>query len=145
MGELGVGEEPPLARLLLMASRWFDLSSRAELQRRGWPALSGAQTLLFAHLREDSITPAELARRLGNSRQATHELIQGLVRLDLLQLTVDPRRRGGRLVCLTPRGRKLARDAYEILRDLETRLEPEHVTALRWHLQELGLTRTNIS
>src|SRR4051794_19937205 len=104
--------EPPLARLLLRASRWFDARSREELERRGWPRLSAAQTALFAHLEENGIAPAELARRLGHTRQATSDLVNGLVRLDLVQVLDDPDRRGGRLVCVTPRGRELAIDAH---------------------------------
>ena len=75
--------------------------------------------------------PAELARRLGNTRQATHELVNGLVRLDLLEVLDDPQRRGGRLVCVTDRGRELAVDAYEILIGLEERLSTNTVSALR--------------
>lgn len=139
MREREFGAAPPLARLLLLASRWFDVRSRDELERRGWPRLSAAQSLLFAHLAEDGVTAAELARRLGNSRQATHELVQGLVRLGLLELTDDPRRRGGRLVCLTPAGRNLALDAYEILEELEAGLGADRAGALRTVLLDLDL------
>ena len=49
--------EPPLARLLLLASRWFDTRSVAELETRGWPRLSPAQSLVFAFLEEDGMNP----------------------------------------------------------------------------------------
>ncbi|TFV51545.1 helix-turn-helix domain-containing protein [Blastococcus sp. TF02A_35] len=117
-----VGARPPLARLLLLASRWFDEQSRAELERRGWPKLSAAQTAVFAHLSDFPVHPAELARRLGNTRQATADLVQGLVRLGLLEMLDDPTRRGGRLVCVPQRGLQLARDAYAILLELEEQL-----------------------
>lgn len=62
------GTDVPLARLLLLAGRWFDTRSRALLAERGWPPLSAPQTLLFAQLLPGRITVSELARRLGNSR-----------------------------------------------------------------------------
>lgn len=133
------GPEPPLARLLLMASRWFDNRSLAELERRGWPRLTPAQSLLFAHLEEDGVPPAEVARRLGTSRQATHDLVKGLVKLELLVVRDNPLRRGGKLVCLTPRGRDLALDAYSVLLELEQALGGETVRQLRRLLGDLDL------
>ena len=61
----------------------------------------------------------------------------GLVRLDLLQVLDDPQRRGGRLVCVTERGRELALDAYESLIGLEGRLDADTVTALRELLEKI--------
>src|SRR4051794_6570285 len=42
----GSRNDPSLARLLWMASRWFDVTVREELARRGWPPISSAQALL---------------------------------------------------------------------------------------------------
>ena len=131
MSEQDFGAEPPLARLLLLASRWFDACSLAELERRGWPRLSPAQSLVSAHLEDDGVPPAELARRLETTRQAAHELVQGLVQLGLLVVTADPGRRGGRLVVTTPRRRQLAVEAYVILLELEQQLGAHRVRTLR--------------
>ena len=133
------GTEPPLARMLLLASRWFDRLSRDRLAERGWPRLSAAQTLLFAQLIPGPITVAELARRLGHSRQATHEMVRGLVELSFLELAEDPARRRGRLVCLTPRGHELVADSVVVLDEIEATLAPEHTRALRRALTELRL------
>lgn len=128
--------DPPLARLLLLASRWFDARSRDLLEAEGWPRLSPAQTLLFAVLDEDGTPPAELARRLGNSRQATAQLIDGLHRLGLVELVDNPRRRGGRLVRYSDRGRELRAAAYRILTDLEAGLGARRAQSLRRLLAE---------
>lgn len=135
--EFGAG--PPLARMLLLASRWFDTVSRERLVERGWPPLSAAQTLLFAQLLPGRVSVSELARRLGHSRQATHEMVRGLVQLGFLELIDDPGRRGGRLVCLTPHGNELVADSYVVLHELETILDSEHVNALRVALTALRL------
>ena len=125
------GPEPPLARLLLLASRWFDSRSLDQLERSGWPRLSSSQSLLFAYLEDGGIAQAELARRVGHTRQATHELVHGLCRIGLLELCPDPRRKGGRLVCLTDAGRRFAVDAYGVLMQLEEGLGAQRVAALR--------------
>lgn len=122
---------PPLALLLLQASRWFDRHLLDALEQQGWPRLSPAQSLVFAHLPEQGIAPAALARRLGTSRQAASDLLAGLVRLDLLVLLPDPGRRAGRLVCLTERGQALAGDARRVLLELEQQLGPARADQLR--------------
>jgi DNA-binding MarR family transcriptional regulator len=127
----GADLEPPLALLLLLASRWFDNQSLTELARRGWPRLSSAQSLLFAYIDEAGTPPAELARRLGHSRQATHQLVEGLVQLGLLEVGDDPGRRGGRLVRPSDRGMALATEAAMILRELETSLGTHRARTLR--------------
>lgn len=132
---------PPLALVLLRASRWFDTQLLVALERRGWPRLTAAQSLVFAHLSEDGTSPSELARRLGSSRQAAHELVAGLRALDLLDVVEDPARRRGRLVTLTPAGRRLAHDARQVLADLEVRLGRERVEALHGLLEGLDRGR----
>lgn len=139
MEEATIGPDPPLARLLLLASRWFDDESREELHQRGWPRLSPAQTLLFTFLDAEGTPPAELARRLGHSRQATHQLIDGLCQLGFLELGVNPQRRGGRLVLLTGRGRELRSTACEILYAREMSLGARRVRTLRRLLAEFDV------
>ena len=128
----------PLALLLLRASRWFDRQLLDRLEREGWPRLTPAQSLVFAHLSPDGVAPATLARRLGTSRQATQDLVAGLVKLDLLAIAADPGRRAGRLVQLTASGRALARDARRILDELEYALGTERTQGLRQLLDGLG-------
>ncbi len=129
----------PLALLLLRASRWFDRRVIEELERRGWPRLTSAQTLAFAHLDDDGTPPAELARRLGTTRQSTSDLVAVLVRLGLLEVRDDPGRARGRLVHLTARGRDLAADAREVLLADERDLPAVEVAAVRRALTRLAL------
>lgn len=124
--------------MLLRASRWFDRQLLDGLERAGWPRLTPAQSLVFAHLPADGLPPASLARRLGTSRQGTHELVAGLAKLDLLVVAVDPTRTGGRLVTLTDRGRTLTDDARQILRDLERQLGDARADEIRRLLADIG-------
>jgi len=128
----------PLALLLLKASRWFDRQLLDRLEQQGWPRITPAQSLVFAHLDPDGVAPATLARRLGISRQATHGLVAGLARFGLLELLADPARHRGRLVTLTATGRTLAGDARAILNELEDSLGAERARALRDLLGDIG-------
>ena len=132
-------DRPPLALLLLRASRWFDRRVIAGLEDRGWPRLSAAQTLAFAHLDRGGTPPSELARRLGTTRQSTSDLVAGLRRLGLVDVVPDPTRARGQLVRLTRDGARITKDAREILAGLEHGLPTSTVQALRTGLEELGL------
>jgi DNA-binding MarR family transcriptional regulator len=129
-----VQAEQPLAFLLLRGSRWFDRGLLDRLAAQGW-TLTAPQSLVFAHLDADGTRPAELARRLGTSRQAAHELVGGLVRLGALEVVEAPGGGRGRQVVLTAEGRRLARAAARHLqaleRELGERLGPDAVEALR--------------
>lgn len=127
----------PLALLLLRASRWFDRQLLHRLEAKGWPRLTPAQSLVFAHLDPDGMAPAMLARRLGTTRQGVQELVAGLVRHDLLAVQDDPTRRGGRLVVLTDNGRAVTADAKRLLDELEHTLGEQRVDQLRRLLTEL--------
>jgi DNA-binding MarR family transcriptional regulator len=128
----------PLALLLLRASRWFDHQLLDRLEQQGWPRLTPAQSLVFAHLTPDGLAPATLARRLGTSRQATQDLVAGLVRHRLLDVVTDPSRRRGKLVRLSTTGRTLARDAQSILTELEDTIGAQRASALRDLLGDIG-------
>jgi DNA-binding MarR family transcriptional regulator len=128
----------PLALLLLRASRWFDAQLLERLEQQGWPRLSPAQSLVFAHLTPDGVPPATLARRLGTSRQATQDLVAGLVRHGLLEPVDDPARPRGRLIVLTATGRELARQARAVLDELEQSIGAARAAALRDLLDGVG-------
>ncbi|RIQ11336.1 MarR family transcriptional regulator [Jiangella rhizosphaerae] len=108
--------------LLLQRGRWLDRVMTARLHARGWPKLTSAQSLVFASLHPESTPLAVLTERLGTTRQSTHELVTGLVKLGLISLVPDqddPRRRS---IELTPNGRRLARQAATIFAELERHL-----------------------
>lgn len=129
--------QPPLLLLLLRAGRVLDRRLLAGLTARGWPALSTAQSMLIGALDREGTSPADLSRRMGTTRQATHDLVGGLVRLDLVRVVDDPGRRRGRLVELTEQGRELAAAGREILEQIEDDLDPDVASALRDSLARL--------
>lgn len=135
-------DDYPLAMLLLWATRWFDAQLLDHLEHQGFPRLSPQQSLVFGHLTGPGVSPSELSRRLGTTRQATGDLVAGIVRLGLLETVTDPAHAGRRIVRLTELGRATARCAELRLADLERGLGVGRAAALRGALRavpEFGL------
>lgn len=95
----------------------------ARLEADGWPALTVNQVFLFAHLEPDGVTPSELARRMGMSRQSMQKNLDRLRQLDLVTLEPHPQDRRSRLVVQTPDGERFSRAAAMALDGFERRLE----------------------
>jgi DNA-binding MarR family transcriptional regulator len=134
-----MGDQTNLGQLLLRAFRWFDESLIAALHAAGWPELTRAHSLVFAHLDPAGTRTAELARRAGISRQAVHQSVQELQRLGLVRLVPDPTNRSAKLVVPTDRGQASIRVAKQTLAKLEgqlaQRLGRDQVQALRQALE----------
>jgi DNA-binding MarR family transcriptional regulator len=124
-----------LAALLLGAERWIDAAVRSVLHARGWPQLTRAHSLVFAHLDRQGTRPAEIARRAGVTRQAIGQTIAELSRLGLVEQVPDPTNRRACLVVLTDDGRRADAAAVRAFRELERelarRIGSERVRALR--------------
>ena len=134
-----MGEQTNLGQLLLRAFRWFDERLIAALHAAGWPELTRAHSLVFAHLDTKGTRTADIARRAGISRQAVHQTVQELQRLGLVRLIPDPTNRSAKLVVPTERGQASIRVAKTTLARLEDelaqRLGRDHVQALRQALE----------
>lgn len=128
-----------LGFLLLNAFRWFDEGLLAALNRAGWPEIGRPESMVFAHLDATGTRISELARRGGVSRQAAHQVVQGLRRAGLVELVSDPANRSAKLVRPTGRGERSIAFARRRLLELETvlteRLGPDQVTCLRGALE----------
>jgi DNA-binding MarR family transcriptional regulator len=127
-----------LAAQLLDAFRWFETALLRRLEAEGW-AIRAPHSRLFAHLDLDEGTrPAELARRMGVTRQAVHQTIGELREMGLVAL--EETGGGGKRVVLTERGREnvaAARAAFAAAeRELAARIGERRVRALREALEQ---------
>jgi DNA-binding MarR family transcriptional regulator len=111
-----------MAALLLRAFRWFEDGLLAKLAAAGWPDITRRHSTLFGHLDAAGTRPAELARRIGVSRQAIHETIAELQEFGLVELIDDPDHGRAKIVVLTDRGRENVRAAYRAFGELEDEL-----------------------
>lgn len=94
-----------LGHLLFRTARLFNELAVARLNRRpGLEALRPAHMQLLPHLDLAGTRPAELARRVGLSRQAVGQLIDDLDALGVLTRVPDPADKRGKLVVFTPQG-----------------------------------------
>jgi DNA-binding MarR family transcriptional regulator len=114
---------PPLARLLLDGFKWFETGLLHRLADAGYPDLRVSHSALFAALDRSGTRPAELARRLGVTRQSAHQTIHELVEMGLLELVADPEDRRASIARLTDEGREHVDVARRIFRDLERQLK----------------------
>lgn len=111
-----------LAAALLRAADWCNEALLARLEQEGWPPLSRGHAQVFVNLDEDGTRPAELARRIGITRQSVHGLVGHLVEHELLETVPHPTDGRSQLVRLAPRGRDLAAAAGAILAEIEREL-----------------------
>ena len=112
-----------LPQLLLEAADWFNEALIAAMVVRGWPLLSRSQSLVFFSIDDEGTRPAELARRLGITRQSMQELLVKFREQDLVTVDVDPHDRRATIVRLAPRAQLLGFDAAMIAHQLEGLLE----------------------
>ncbi|MET9534505.1 helix-turn-helix domain-containing protein [Streptomyces sp. NPDC006649] len=111
-----------LPQLLTEARRWFEEGLLAAMEEAGAAPVSPAQAQLFAVLDERGTTVSELARRMGVTRQTTHQAVHGLVVAGLLEQVPDPASGRRRLIRRTARGEQTHRQAELVLERVEDEL-----------------------
>ncbi|OKI85385.1 MarR family winged helix-turn-helix transcriptional regulator [Streptomyces sp. CB02414] len=126
---------PNMPLRLAAAKRWFDDALTASMRAAGEQPLSPAQGQVFAFLDAEGTTVAELARRLGVTRQTAHQAVHGLLTLGLLEQVPDPASARSRLIRITAEGARVHRRAQETLAVIEgvlaDRIGAAQATALR--------------
>lgn len=115
-------KEKNLARLLLERFRWFDEALLAALDARLDVRLTSAQSLVFAELPIAGARQADLARRLGVTRQSVNELVRGLEAQGLVEVLPDPDSGRSKLVRPTALGKRSIKVATQTFERLETEL-----------------------
>lgn len=102
--------------------------------------VSPAHATLLSQLDPDGVPMADLARLMGVSTPAIHQMVHHLVTLGLLEVAPNPRSGRSKLVLLTAAGFTRRREAMELLADLEDelahRIGRRRVTALRDALEQ---------
>ena len=90
---------------------WFDEGLQSYLKKRGWSEVTRPQSMVMVNVISGVTKPAEIARRLGVSRQAIHTTIQQMVEMDLLELHDDPDDQRSKIVCISKSGERRRNDA----------------------------------
>lgn len=114
-----------LATLLVRAFRWFEQGLAADPATSHLPRLSGSQFMTLVSLDADGTSISELARRVGVTRQAMHQMIGELERSALVETANSPSDGRIKLVRLSLLGRTLDEKAAAALSRLEAGLKDE--------------------
>jgi DNA-binding MarR family transcriptional regulator len=129
----------PLAKLLWRAHHWFRTAVMAGLEDSP-DGVSPASATLLSQVDPDGMPMADLARLMGVSTPAVHQMVHRLVDLRLMEVAPNPRSGRSKLVVLTPEGLARRRQALDLLAELEGelahRIGRRRVTALRSALEQ---------
>ena len=90
---------------------WLDEQLQARIHARGWPDVSRSQSMILLNVAAGVVRPADIARRMGVSRQAIHTTIAQLVEMDVVRLVADPRDGRHKRLELTDTGGRMRDDA----------------------------------
>jgi DNA-binding MarR family transcriptional regulator len=127
-----------LALDLLRASDWLNDALLDRLHAAGWPPLNRSHALVFAHLGATApatMHGAELARRMGVTRQSVHVLLRQMEDWELLSQRVDGGDHRRAVVVVAARGKRLLvavrRELTRLEDELTDRIGTGHVDALR--------------
>lgn len=126
---------PLLGLLVRQAFRWYQEGVRARMVMRGEPPLSLMQCELFMHVELDGISIAELARRMGVTRQSAHQAVRELVQAGILNVGPDPSSGRSKLIRPTSDAMDKLRVVREVLAEIDQqlteRLGPRQIERLR--------------
>lgn len=112
-----------LMRWTLRAFYWLDESLQNLLEQDGWSRASHTQTMIILAVGEGINRPSELARHLGISRQAIHQVINELTRKGLVTLEDDPDDRRSKVVRFSPKAVKIRQSAIKAVNAIEREVE----------------------
>ncbi len=116
----------PLIALVDRANRALQAEMVRACHEAGFPEVKQAHNAVFSTL---SVTrgnhTAELATRAGITRQSMGEIVRDLMRLGIVEMTVDPEDRRAKRVTYTDYGLGVARAGRQHLADLEERYAEE--------------------
>jgi DNA-binding MarR family transcriptional regulator len=139
---------PYLRTLLLRRSEWIEARVLEAASRHGYGAVTPAMNRMFAHMRSRPVGMSDLARQLGISRQAVHELARQAEALGLVELLASERDARVKLVRFTAAGWKMsdcaARELDAIERALARQIGAAQLESLRrllampWEPAETG-------
>ena len=113
-----------VAQLLFKCARLVNESAIARVNERGGagPALRAAHTTLFPHLNAEGVRGADLAKKLGVTKQAVSQLVTELEEWGVVEQIADPQDGRAKLVRFTKKGEQALLQGLAVLGELETEL-----------------------
>lgn len=127
--------QPYLRSLLIRRGEWMESRVLAAASRNGYGAITPAMNRLFGHMRKRPVGLSDLARQLGISRQAVHELARQAQALGLVELVPSESDARVKLMRFTEAGWAMsgsaARELQAIERELAAHIGEDDLRTLR--------------
>jgi DNA-binding MarR family transcriptional regulator len=113
-----------VAQLLFKCARLVNEQALARLNRQAGsaPPLRSAHTALLPHLSSEGVRGAELAKKLGVTKQAVSQLLTELEEWGVVEQVADPLDGRAKLVRFTAKGEKGVLHGLAVLGELEREL-----------------------
>lgn len=108
-----------LMRGLLYAFYWMDEGMQNHMRAAGYEPLSRTQSMIMTNVGDGMTRPSELARNLGVSRQAVHQLLADMEARNLVELIPDPSDARAKIVRFSRRGKDIGRVALQATANME--------------------------
>ena len=102
---------------------WLDESLQLQLEAEGWPRVSRARSMLMMCVAAGINQPSNISKSLGISKQATHQLLRGMIDDEFVELAPHPEDKRAKIVRFNENSASIRRAADKALRDIESRLE----------------------
>ncbi|MDR3419263.1 MAG: helix-turn-helix domain-containing protein [Nevskia sp.] len=112
-----------LIRGLLNGYYWMDESIQNHIRAAGYEPLSRSQAMIMINVAGGVRRPSDLARNLGVSRQAVHQLLADMDERGLIDLRPDPADARAKEVHFSRRGSGMHMVAVEAQRKVQQELE----------------------
>ncbi len=134
-------ETPAIGGLLRMVWQLHRDRMYERLVEAGYTEVTRAQFALLRYPGVDGMRPSEAAELAGLSKQTVNDLLGELEATGYLQRKPHPVDGRGRIVRLTPRGKRLQSTAHQISRELEadwaTQIGAERIASLKRTLEDM--------
>jgi DNA-binding MarR family transcriptional regulator len=113
-----------VAQLLFKCARLVNERAleRVNQRLRGGPPLRASHTALFPHLSAEGVRGADLAKKLGVTKQAVSQLVTELEEWGVVEQVTDPNDGRAKLVRFTPKGEQGLLQGLAVLGELESEL-----------------------
>ena len=106
---------------LWLASLAWQRDFVSGMRAAGHSWMSEARATLLGHIPMEGIAQAALMTRMGTTKQAVQQLVDGLEAEGIVHRLPDPKDRRARRVAYTEKGREALEDANRIKADIESR------------------------
>lgn len=135
----------PLAGLLDVVREALIVEFERELEEHGYGDIRPTHGCVFRFVRDEGMRLTELAGNAGMTKQATGEIVDGLVELGYAERIPDPQDRRAKLIRLTERGAEAQRCGLDLFARLEERWKEqfgaERIDQLREALERIAAAK----